>query len=194
MSSTDGVTFGNKTLFGSEASFGNPVLAGSSNQLLIAWNGTDSAHTINIGCIVCTGLNHGTKNSYSPGSLFGVGLAAINDNFFLAVNRNGTMTILSSPAANPLTLTQQATVAGTIAFGPAIAGAGGFAYAGWVGSGNSLNLGTFQVAGTSVALLSQSQTPAGQISQDNPAVAVFNGHVYYAWTGTDEHISIEQVQ
>lgn len=78
--------------------------------------------------------------------------------------------------------------------GLAVAGSSEFAYVGWVGSGSSLNLGTFQVAGASVSLLSQSRTPAGQISQDNPAIALFNGHVCYACIGTDEHMNIEQVQ
>lgn len=192
MNSTDGVTWGNKTLFGDEVGDGSPALAGSSSQLLIAWNGTDSERKIHIGCIVCTSLSYGTKKVFSPGTEYDVGLAAINDNFFLVANRSDEVSILSSSAASPLSLnTQQST--DTTLRGPAIVGSDGFAYVGWVGSGYKLNLGQYQVSDTSIQPVSVSQTPENETSHEKPAVAVFNGAVYYAWKGADGHINIDQV-
>lgn len=85
MRSVDGVSWVDKRLFGSEASRGNPALAGSSSQLLIAWNGTDNAGTLNAGCIVCLNSPFGTKVTYPTATTdYGVGIAAIGENFFLA--------------------------------------------------------------------------------------------------------------
>lgn len=46
------------------SSTSTPGMATSSNRLIIAWNGTDSAHSLKIGCIVCTGQAFGTGHLY----------------------------------------------------------------------------------------------------------------------------------
>lgn len=195
MRSADGVSWVNKQLFGSEASRGNPAIAGSSSQLLIAWNGTDNARTLNIGCIVCLNAPYGTKVTFQGAtSDYGVGLAAINENFFLAYRdryASAGIRVAGSPAYDPLTFGSVSSV-GTAIRGPGITGSGGFAYVGWVGSANFLNVATFQLSGTTTTLVSQSLV-GSEISDTNPALASLNGHLYYVWLGTDRRINITQL-
>lgn len=194
MQSANGVSWVNKRLFGSEASRGNPALAGSSSQLLIAWNGTDGAATLNAGCIVCTNAPFGAKRTYTNAtSNYGVGLAAINENFFLAwLDRfasNG-IRVVGSPAQDPLGFVSQTDSGDTNIRGPGITGSGGFAYVGAVGPNNRLSLVQFQVVGTTATLIGGLGGVSGQTSNTNPALTYFNGHLYYVWLGTDQRINI----
>lgn len=198
MQSANGVSWVNKRLFRFDASLGNPALAGSSSQLLIAWNGTDGAHTLNVGCIVCLNAPFGTKRTYATAtSDYGVGIAAINENFFLAWRdrfASAGIIVVGSPANDPLTFASQTNLPGTNIRGPGITGSAGFAYVGSVTPGNLLSLATLQVVGTTTTLVSQSPPGGivGQTSNTNPALAQLNGVLYYVWLGTDRRINITQ--
>jgi len=192
MQSANGVSWVNKRLFGPERSRGNPALAGSSSQLLIAWNGTDNAKTVNVGCIVCSNAPFGTKRTYANAtSDHGVGIAAINENFFLAWRdrfASAGNIVVGSPANDPLGFVSQTNLPGTAIRGPGIAGSPGFAYVGSVGPNNILGLTTLQVVGTTTTVVGGGGVSG--LSNTNPALAYLNGHLYYVWLGTDRRINI----
>jgi hypothetical protein len=195
ISSADGLSWSGTTLFGTNTSTTTPALAASSNQLLIAWGGNNGGQNINVGCITCTSLPFGSKVVLTNPTCCGVGLTSLNGNFFLSANTGGTIKTLSSTAANPLTFTVQTSTSSSGA-GPANTSSNGFVYVGWPGpvGSQALNLATYQVvSGTGLSLVSSSQTPAGQVSGDNPGLAFFNGHLYYAWRGTDSHINVDLI-
>ncbi len=195
LSSPDGSTWGVPSTFGSNTSTTNPALAGSSNQLLIAWGGNNSGQNINVGCISCTNLPFGSKVVMTSGTCCGVALTQVNGDFFLSANAGGTVKTYSSTAATPLTFTQQATISSSGA-GPADTAINGFVYVGWPGPvGNpALNLATYQViSGTGLSFVNSEQAPVGQTSNDNPAVANFNGHLYYAWRDSNDKLSVTEI-
>jgi len=194
VTSTDGFTWGGQTLFGSEASAGNPALAASSTQLLIAYNGVNSAHNLNVACIVCTSLSPGTKNIYPIGSDYGVAITSSNDNFFVAFTRNvpaKPVVVLSSTAAQPLGFTQQPELGG-ISVGPAMGSLNGFVYIGYPTASPAagpLLIQTFQVVNGTTLSRVGGQNISAQTTE-NIAIASFNGHLYYAWKASDNHLNI----
>jgi hypothetical protein len=193
VTSTDGVTWGGQTLFGNEASVGNPALAASSTQLLIAYNGVNSAHNLNVACIVCTSLSPGTKSIVPIGSDFGVAITSSNDNFFVALTRNvpaKPIVVLSSLGATPLGFTLGQEIGGSNV-GPAMGSLNGFVYIGWptFWPAAPLVIQSFQVVNGTTLSPAGGQNSSAQ-SAENIAIASFNGHLYYAWKASDNHLNI----
>lgn len=195
--STDGVNWGNKTLFNNYSSTSTPAVAASSNQLIIAWNGTDNNHSLNIGCIVCVAQGFGTKQTYTEGSPSGVAIASIGDRFYVAYQRNTdhAITLMGSSASNPLTLNQASAPTSSSDVGPGMGAVDDYIYIGWPGPEGSqtLKLGRYLYSASGGLSSYQSEDfPSGQTSARNPAIASFNGHLYYAWLGANNYLNIEQ--
>lgn len=193
ISSTDGVTWSNWTLFGDERGGGTPALAANSNQLIIAWNGTNSGHNVNVACIVCTSQN--PKTIFDVGSDAGVAMTSINNNFFLAFTRNVNakpVLFYSSPSGSPLAFTKQLETGNSnVISGPGLGSYNGSLYSGWPTEFpyGPVIIQSFQLNGTSLV-------PSGGFNTQNAstttniALASFNGHLFYAWLSTDNFLNI----
>lgn len=205
------VTFGNIAWGGTytpvpgQQSAGNPAVVASATNAYVAWNGTNRGQNINLACLSgagCPGFSQ--QQTLSTTSCCGVGLVydPVTGKIMLLSNSSGGQVEVQLLAGSPLVPFGSPTFFSSVSTGPSGAPAptGGSIYVGWPGLGKTpgsiestwLAQLRENVSSTTV-IAGPSQTPAGQTTKTNPALATFGGHVYYAWLGTDNRINVTPV-
>ncbi len=203
--SSDGLNFPVQKLVGNNHSFTSPALAASANALFIAWAGNDPNQTLNA-AISTDGLDFTGQVTLSGISTSSAPAISVYNNFLYLgytafAQGPGPQTLLAASVTPPLSFSASGLpiINGSSSAGPGLGTANGQLFLSWGGAPNSLsgglNVATFQNGGTGpgISLVAQ-QTIVNQTGA-NPAVVGFNGHVYVAWTGTNNahNINIEQV-
>ena len=201
--SSDGLDFTGHKLVGSNTSFTSPALAASSSALYIAWAGNDPNHTLNAaysidgldftGQVELSGVSTGSEPA----------LAVYNSYLYLGYSSPGEPppeALLASSITPPLSFSATGIpiINGSSGAGPALGTVNGELFLGWNGLPNNLsgglNVATFQNANTPQTIPLITQETIAEQTGTNPALAGFNGHLYLAWTGTNNKHNINIVQ
>ena len=215
-SSTDGITFSNQSVIfsGTYNALGSTALAVANNKLYIAFAGITavagvsnpvwSSYSSN-GVTWTAPQEHsfganGSQWSPGLGSWVGTGVTLAFTTVATQVNPNRELLAMGvsgggTPALNfPIPNSGQPAI--PYISGPGVGSLGNTLYVIWPGTSlaNEVIVTSYQWNGSIITYLNQVHT--GQTCIGNPAILGFNGHVYYAWTGTDpgHHVNFSLYQ
>ena len=203
-SSTDGLHFSHQSLVTDpntgavQTANGSTALAAVNGKLYVAWSGTDGVNTINVATstdgvhfthpYLYTELGHGSPWSPALGAnnhgmtvaftSVPVGEQPCRRVYGLPVPGSGGGISFLLPACPP----------GSYNTGPGLGALGTETFVIWVGTAQADEV-IIDAFGTT-----HTETHTGQTAIGNPAIVGFNGHVYYAWTGTDGAHTINVAQ
>lgn len=213
--SSDGVNFGDKINLGaSDATFtstGSPSLTATANDLILSWLGT-----INNGGQIEPAIysSYSTDGvNWSTPLLSGLGsenVAPYGPAVFAFINSSGTKGCLayiipasvvapqrrinpsSIPGIGNCGLPLPSEVPYTTGVGMGLNGTDFFLI--WVGTSLATEVRIWRFTSSGAGFAYVSETLTGQTSFTNPAIAGFNNHVFYAWSGTDNpsHVNVAQ--
>lgn len=210
-SSTDGITFSNQSIIfsGQYAALGSTSLAAVSGTLYIAYSALNQPFCCITNAVLTSHSTDGvhwatpTPHAYgSYGSQWSPGIGSFNNTGVTLVfttvpqpefpTRHLLAEALVGPAlSNTFIPTNSAPVVPNNS-GPGVGSLGNNLYVIWPGTSASQQvwITTYKFSGSGFTFLTQFAT--GQLCIGNPAIFGFNGHVYYAWTGTDSnhHVNI----
>jgi hypothetical protein len=171
-----------------ELAIGAPALASVGNdRLVVAWTGTDDAHSLNV-ALSGDGQSFTGKQTLGDTSITGPALAYGNGRTFLAwagTDQAHSLNVISSPAGqgwgNKVTLHDNSP------FGPALAFGNGRLFLAWTGSDNNHSL---NVMSSADGIAWANKVTLGDNSVAAPGLAFLNGKLYLLWSGTDGNHSL----
>jgi hypothetical protein len=200
--SSDGLHFGNQTIVSNFTSTCTPAMTATATTLYLAWC-SDSIVLVSAstdGSTWSTPVNPDADTTgYSPA------LAVYGSELVVAftspgVVLGGATIVYSAPATNSLP-----TVGNWTANPNAGVGGDGYGGPGLAALNGSLYMGLFNPAGYVIteqtdssgliADLGDERVPGTVNSATNPSLAALNGHLYFAWKGTDNpaHLNIVEI-
>ena len=215
--SSDGVNFGGQINLGASnsvfTSTGGPSLTATANDLILSWLGTIvnggqtepaiyssySTDGVNWSTPLLSGLGSESVAPYAP-AVFAFNnasgtkgcLAYIVPASSIAPQRR----ILpgSIPGIGSCGLPIPAEEPYTTGVGMGLNGSDYFLI--WVGTALSTQVRIWHFTASGSSFIYDGETQTGQTSFTNPAIAGFNGHVFYAWSGTDNpsHVNVAQFE
>jgi hypothetical protein len=205
-SSGDGVNFSSPSFVSTFTSSCSPALTASATVLYLAWcPGPVGGSTV----VVSTSTDGLTWSAFTQPNQIGTAstpaLAVYNSELVLAFTALPSFSatlVYSAPATSSLppvgswTGNQGATIGGNSNGGPGLAALNGSLYMGKFNPSEIPFVYTLQTGSSGLLTLITDQTIPGTVtSATNPAVAAFNGHIFFAWKGTDNpaHLNIVEV-
>jgi hypothetical protein len=206
-SSSDGVNFGNQSFVSTLTSTCTPALAASATTLYLAY-------CINLENVLVTSSTDGTTwtTPVSPpgdASHYSPAIAVFGNEVVFAfttppnINGAGATVVYSAPATSPLPIstgwtynTALGSSSGTCCGSAGLAPLNSSLYMGLFNSAEVPFVYNFETSSNGLLAVVSDQTIPGTVnSATNPALAVFNGHLYFAFKGTDNpaHLNIVEV-
>jgi hypothetical protein len=209
--SSDGVNFGGTIDLGTNSAYistGSPALTATANDLVLSWLGTTSGQQAILTSYSTDGVNWSTPLAVVLGSEsvapYGPAVSAFNNTaggttacvgyIVPASNFSPTRRIVATsvPAVGGCSLPVQSEEPYTTGVG--MGKNGSSYYLIWVGThlSDQIRIWSYTISGATFTYTGETLIP--QTTFTNPAIAGFNGHTFYAWSGTDNpsHVNVAQ--
>jgi hypothetical protein len=175
-----------KATFG-DTSPATPSLASFNGLLYIAWNGTDSAHRLNVMSSTDNGLTFGNKYTSGETSPVAPALAVHNGNLYITWrgtnNQKLNVAVVNTQGSSITGFSQKVTLGDTSPSTPSLASLNGRLYIAWNGTDSAHRLNV--MSSTDNGLTFGNKYTYGDTSPVAPALAVHNDTLYITWRGTN---------
>lgn len=177
--------FSQKVTLG-DTSPSTPSLASLNGILYIAWNGTDSAHRLNVMTSTDNGLTFGNKFTSGETSPVAPSLAVHNGKLYITWRGTGNqklnVAMVNRQGNKVVGFSQKVTLGDTSPGTPSLASLNGILYVAWNGTDSAHRLNVM----TSIdnGLTFGNKYTSGETSPVSPSLVVHNNNLYVTWSGT----------